>query len=165
MSERSTRGYERILTVIATARAAIRGSEVLAGIGLSVLTLGLSMLLLIVLDNLFRLGTGTRIVLLLLAAALTVFVVWRKLFRVATRRISDDAVAVRIERAAGDLDNGLINALQLGRETTEPGLSEEIVQAVISKGAATVGRVAPRRVVDLKRTGRAVALGPGRGNG
>lgn len=159
MSERSTRGYDRILAVIAAARTAIRGSEVLAGIGLSVLTLGLSMLFLIVLDNLFRLGTGSRIALLLLAAALTVVVMWQKLFRVATRRISDDAVAVRIERAAGDLDNSLINALQLGRETPEPGLSGSIVAAVVAKGAATVGRVAPRRVIDFRRTGRAVALG------
>jgi len=159
MTPSGSRGYERILTVIATARAAIRGSEVLAGIGLSVLTLGLSMLLLIALDNLFRLGTAARIVLLLLAAGLTVVVVWRTLLKSATRRITDDAVAVRIERAAGDLDNGLINALQLGRETPESGLSEAIVQAVVSKGAATVGRVAPRRVIDFRRTARALALG------
>ncbi len=158
MTRRSS-GYERILDVIASARAAIRGSELLTGIGLCILTLGACVLLLVSVDNLFRLGTGARIALLVLAAAATLAMVWRVVLRPATRRISDDAVAVRIEAATGDLDNGLINALQLGREEPESGLSGDIVKAVVTRGATTAGRVSPRRIVDIRRTGRALALG------
>jgi hypothetical protein len=159
MARARSGGYERILAVISAARTAIRSSELLTGAGLSVLALGACILLLVGLDNLFRLPMPARIALLVLAAGVTGAVLWLTVVRAASRRMTDDAVAVRLEAAAGDLDNGLINALQLGRDEPEEGLGGEFVRVVVERGATVAGRVPVRQVVDSRRTGRAVGLG------
>jgi hypothetical protein len=155
-------GYERIVSVIRAARSALHRSEMLAGTGRAFLVAGLAALTLVALDNLFRPGAAVRIVLLVLAAGITGYAVWREIVAKSRERMSDDAIAVRIEEAAGTKDNGIINALQLGRDSgKEKGLSGAIVRTVVERGAVAAGRFEPARVVDRRRVGRSVLLGVG----
>ncbi len=154
-------GYERVLSLVRAAKVALRRSEVLSGLGVTVLGAGLAVVVLAALDNLFRLPMGMRIALLLAAAAFVGRLVVIHLFRPAVRALPDDAVAVRIETAAGIRDNGIINALQLGREGPESGLSGSFARAVVRRGAAEAAKVDARRVVDLRRVGRSLAVGAG----
>jgi len=153
-------GYEKILRVLGTARAAIRQSEVLSGLGRTLLIGGLAIVILVAFDNLFRPATTVRVILLLGAASLTGFSFWREVLRKPSEGLTDDAVAVRIEAAAGTKDNGIINAVQLGRDAAgAEGLSGAIVSTVVERGAFAAGRVAPGSVVDRRRVGRSLALG------
>ncbi|MHC4472092.1 MAG: hypothetical protein ACYS99_14140 [Planctomycetota bacterium] len=152
-------GYERILAVVLAAKAAIRRGEALRGLGRTLVVLGTATVLLAALDNLFRLPSLVRVLLLVGAAAVVLFFFVRGVVLAASRRISDDAVAVRIEEAAGGMENGLINALQLGRTSREGGLSGAFVRAVIARGASLAARFNPGRVVSRRRIGRSLAVG------
>ena len=151
-------GYEKVLRAVRAARAALRQSEVLAGLGLTALAAGIAIVALVALDNLFYLPAWTRIALLLAAAGAMLFSFWRAVVQPASRPLTDDAVAVRMEQAAGGMENRLINALQLGREETG-GLSGAFAREIVSRGAEMATRYPTRRVVDGKRLARALGLG------
>ncbi len=152
-------GYDRILRAVRAARSALRQSEVLAGLGVTALAAGLSAVLLVALDNLFRLPAGARIALLALAAAATIAAFVRFVVRPAARPLPDDAVAVRMDRSAGDEENRIINALQLGREASADGFTSALARAVVERGAEVASRFPARRVVDFRRVLRMMGLG------
>ena len=154
-----TGGYERILAIVTAAKTAIRRAEALTGFGRTLVVLGCATVALVALDNLFRLPALLRIALLFGAASAVLLVFVRSVLLRATRPLADDAVAVRIEEAAGGMDNSVINALQLGRQPKEGGLSGAFVRAIVARGAAVATRVRPGRVVSRRRVGRSLAVG------
>jgi hypothetical protein len=143
----------RIRKVVTEAREAIRASQLVEGLMTIVIAAAGGIVVLSALDNVFAFPTALRVVGLLLYVVSVGFVTWRKLIRPLARRWSDDRVAVRIEESVAGLDNGLINAVQLSRESHE-GVEALFTDVLVDDVAREAYRIRPTRVVDWRRLRR-----------
>lgn len=88
-------------------------------------------------------------------------IVWSALWQLLRpwfSRIDTDAEALRIEALSGDLDNQLIGALQLGRESAaQAGHSPQLVEALVQRAEGTASAVIPAQLIDLRHARRALA--------
>lgn len=93
-------------------------------------------------------------------AAIVAVTVWSAGWQLARpwfSRIDTDAEALQIEALAGDLDNQLIGALQLGRESAAAtGHSAQLVDALVLRAEGIAAAVIPAQLVDLRHARRAL---------
>ena len=112
-------------------RGRIRRTAAAAGAGhLVAATIGL-LVALLALDWFADLPRLTRAALLAAAFATLARILWVRLIRPATARWSDDAVALRIEKANPDLRSRLISSVQLARATPDALAPGTLVGALL----------------------------------
>ncbi len=81
-------------------------------------------------------------------------IAWRRLVRPLRVRISDDDLAVLVERRHPALEDRLISAVQLSREPATPRQSPELVEALVKEAGRTSAGMDFGRVVVRRRVGR-----------
>jgi len=100
------------------------------------------------LDFYLRLGN------LVLGCAVLAYLIYRTLILPFSRRVSDDALILAVEKHYGrDLGDSLISAVQFSRMTDEiemQGVSRELVQATINQGAETAARLPFGSLIDRR---------------
>jgi len=106
------------------------------------------------LDNLLHLSLLPRLVLTAAVLAGSGWLGWTRLAAPLLRKPSDDAVALLIERGKPDLENRLINAVQLSRETLPDG-SVGFVDLVRQDAAQVLSRLGVEGVVPVRLAKRA----------
>lgn len=106
------------------------------------------------LDNLLHLSLFPRLVLTTVVLAGAAWLGWTRLASPLMRRPSDDAVALLIERGKPELENRLINAVQLSRETLPDG-SVGFVDLVRQDAAQALSRLGVDGVVPVRLAKRA----------
>lgn len=113
----TTANHDLLLrSTLVTVRTTYRRVRAAEGVALTLavaLAIGLGAC---IVDNLFTLGTTLRCAAVLAFFAGTGAVAWKALVRPLSTPLSDDAMAILVERRYPDLQNRLINAVQLGRE-------------------------------------------------
>ncbi len=141
-------GIESIAAALARARAALWRARLIEGVGiLSAAALSL-VLALAALDNLFWLPAGARIAAASSAAAILLAVFIRAAVP-CLRRMSDDAAALFIESALPGLENRVINAVQISRQTLT-GWSHLFAGRAVSESARALASAGTARP-DMKR--------------
>src|SRR5476651_1811277 len=111
-----TQPYQQILADLADLRRRWRGRAIAAGLLLAAAAFGVALVATVGVDNIFKPGTGAR---LLLGAVVWLTLVggaWYGGVRRARVRRGDDYFAALVEQRHPELRNQLINALQLGRD-------------------------------------------------
>jgi DNA-binding transcriptional MerR regulator len=109
-------GYSGLSALIERTRREWKRSRVIEGILLLCAFVVCSLVLAFVLDNVLHLSFGVRLAVLAVFAVAWVAVFARRVAAPWIRRMSDEAVAVAIERKYPALDNRLINTVQLSNE-------------------------------------------------
>ena len=97
-------------------RSSIRGLFALDGLSRLVLTFAALVCLTFGLDWIFHLPVGVRIFFLAAGGLLLLIILVRRLFRPLGVRISDDDLALLVERTHPELNDRLISAIQLARD-------------------------------------------------
>jgi hypothetical protein len=123
------------------------------------LTLVGTVLVSLALDWTFRLDRISRAILLLAAVGTLLALTVRWLIRPLLGHLSDDALALRVERQNPHLGQGLISALQFARdEVPDPQLaSPQLLRAAIEQGTRAVAEADFGRVLDRRFRRRAGA--------
>ncbi len=130
--------------VTACARGLLRTLALLAG----------GLLTAVLLDNLFHLPAGVRLVLVLSFGAGLVALVARLVAYPLLRPLTDEMVAAHVERAGPELENRLINAVLLRRRNFRDSLVRDMADAQVSETAEWMsGRKLPgeREIRELWR--------------
>jgi hypothetical protein len=142
---------------LSSARLRLRGVDLALGTARAILASSVALLALFMLDTTLEpplpvLRAFALFVALLTAAAATVF-----LTKPVRRPLSDDDVALLVEREHPDLRDSLVSTVQLSRQLDAPDLytSRALIQSTIDRTAARVEEVDFGRVV---RTGPLVPL-------
>ena len=97
-------------------RSSIRGLFAVDGISRLILTFSALVCLTFSLDWIFHLPVGVRIFFLAAGSVLLLIILVRKLFRPLGVPITDDDLALMVERSHPELNDRLISAIQLARE-------------------------------------------------
>lgn len=110
----------------------------------------------LVLDRQFSMDRPQRIVVLGLIGFALAVVTYRRLIRPLSRKLSDDALCLVVERRHKELGDGLISAVQLSRDSEwqSRGSSPILVAATIQRGVAAAK---PLNFHGVLRGGRFVA--------
>lgn len=111
-------------------------------------------------DRWFRMDGAQRGILLVLFGGTAVWLVWRNLLKPVSRRISDDALVLEVERRNPQLAQSVITGFQLlkGLEAGRSGGSAELVAAAIGEGLEKSSTVVFPEVLDRAAAGRNVWL-------
>ncbi len=120
----------------------------------------LGVLLAFGLDNLLHLSVIPRLVLTFVLLGGIGAIGWMRIASPLLRKPSDDAVALLIERGKPDLENRLINAVQLSRETLPDG-SVGFVELVRQDAADCLTRLGVAGVVPVRLLKRAAPVAVG----
>ncbi|MCE5278430.1 MAG: hypothetical protein ABFD92_07175 [Planctomycetaceae bacterium] len=144
-------------TTIRRAGRATLAAEVLGAFARTIALIGACLLVAVGLDVAMALDAWALIVVDAAAAGLVlgagVYLAW-----VAYRnRHQPRRLARLIERVLGIKDNALINAVDLAEQGGR-ATSQSLRQAGIARGEATAATVAPRRVIDIRRLRKALAI-------
>lgn len=126
------------------------------GIGRVLLLLVILIGIDLVLDRQFSMDRPQRIVVLALIGLVLAVVVYRRLIRPLSRKLSDDALCLMVQQRHKELGDGLISALQLSREPDwqSRGSSATLVAATIERGVAAAK---PLNFHGVLRGGRFIA--------
>lgn len=135
----------------------VRAAEGVALLGAFVF---LGLLVAFGLDNLFHLSVVPRLVLTFVLLGGIGAIGWMRIASPLLRKPSDDAVALLIERGKPDLENRLINAVQLSRETLPDG-SVGFVELVRQDAADCLTRLGVSGVVPVRLLKRAAPIAVG----
>ena len=102
-----------------------------------------------------------RLVLLVGGMGLLAYVIWRYLVVPLTIRLSEDDMAIAVERARPDLRDRLISTVQLSRETEQPEFtaSREMVQALAAETVAATSGLKFEEVARLQALRRQLMAG------
>jgi len=100
----------------------------------------------------------TRAAFLTGLVALLARVAWQYLLQPLCRSHSDDAVALRIEKARPDLRSRLISSVQLARASTRDGTPSGLIAALLRETASMLGGRAGPAVVDRGPAARAIRI-------
>jgi hypothetical protein len=116
-------------------RGKLRALITLEGVARILAVLGLLVVLTFLFDWATPLPATLRLVLTLFCALVLVLAFWRSLVSPLTRRMTDDQVAVAVERRFPDLNDKLISTVQLARLGPDEGFfnSPEMVEALIKE--------------------------------
>ncbi len=145
---------QKLETTIHTVRSKWVLVRALEGAALLGAFASLGLLVAFGLDNLLHLSLVPRIVLTVAVLAGSGWLGWTRLAAPLLRKPSDDAVALLIERGKPDLENRLINAVQLSRETLPDG-SVGFVELVRQDAAQVLSRLGVDGVVPVRLAKRA----------
>jgi hypothetical protein len=102
------------------------------------------------LDWFFRMDKPQRAVMLALIAGVLVYVAYRKLIRPLSATISDDALALEVERRNPNLHQSMISALQFSRmeDFEQKGYSVAMVRQTVQRGATASADLNFSQVLD-----------------
>jgi hypothetical protein len=110
-------------------------------------------------DWLLHLDLIQRAGMLAMMLVLTVWYVYRWLWKPVGLEVSDDALALAIEAAHPNLDQSLITALQLSRlEKPARGASADLTQLAIVSGSKLADEVSFGSILESRRTARNASL-------
>jgi hypothetical protein len=117
----------------------------------------------LMLDRLFRMDVPQRLIMLLLMAGVAGWVIYRRLIVPLRLDLSDDALALAVERRHRELGDGLISALQLSRvdDPRRIGASPQLLAEAIRRGAAAAEGVDFADVLDRRVRNRTMLWGAG----
>ncbi len=152
-------GLDRIARRIQGLRAGIRLLFLADGASRALLSLGAYVATTFLLDFLFVLPSFVRLTFLVAGAAGFVWLLWRRGLRPQLVPISDDDLALFIERHHPELNDRLISALQLSRtseESTEGAIgfnSPELVDALVRETDDLAGRIEFRKILTMWNVG------------
>ena len=106
----------------------------------------------LVIDRVFRMDMPQRVVMLPLMAAVIGYVVYRRLVKPLSVRLSDDALALQVEERNKQLGQGMISALQLARmeDHAQRGMSPALVRQTVLSGSQAAAGVDFGRVLDQR---------------
>ena len=133
-----------------------------AGVGASLVlgVLAALVLLSLVVDRSARMDHAQRLLALLVGAVALGLVAWRGIVRPLRRRVSAEALLLRVERRRPDLTNRLVAAWEFASmPEPPPGASSELVAATIEQGMDTARGTDFRDVLDWPRFWRHARLG------
>ncbi len=123
--------------------------------GLSRLLLCLLLLIGIdlLIDWLFHMDRAQRIVMLVLAIGILVVVLYRRIIRPLSQRVTDDALCLEIEDQNKQLGQSLISAVQFSRmeDFESRGISTALVRATIDHGMLGAEKVAFEKILRADR--------------
>jgi hypothetical protein len=159
----SEKSYIRLLEKLESLREMLRTTWALEGLGLTAAVFLGIVLVGFALDNLFWLSALPRIILLLAGVSAVVALLFWRIIRPLTRKISNERAAVVLEKAYPGLDNEVINAVQLGRDELAGYsrlVADEIVKdAEIDVKALELPKAVERRNLKRYSIAAAVAIG------
>ncbi|MEX2214572.1 MAG: hypothetical protein WD768_10615 [Phycisphaeraceae bacterium] len=122
--------------------------------GLSIVLLWLVVLLALsfAIDWWFTLEKSQRVVSMVAAVALLLYLAWRFILYPLAFHLDDDTLAVRVEERHGELHDSLISALQFARlkDLDKLGVSPQMVAAAIEQGNADADKVDFSDVLDRR---------------
>ncbi|MCX7702741.1 MAG: hypothetical protein N2234_01370 [Planctomycetota bacterium] len=149
------RSLKRVLKKLADARDVLRASELVYGVLLFLAFLCGAVTVAFLADNLLWLPNWLRGILffVLLGGAVIVLLFYTVL--PLKKRVSDVAVAVRVERSCGRSDNILVNAVQLSQEKRMDGVGHVFVKAIVDEAAEFAERVDAEKVAPKERLKKA----------
>ncbi|MFZ4395477.1 MAG: hypothetical protein ACOYOU_07605 [Kiritimatiellia bacterium] len=132
------------------------------GVGISRLLVVLAGLVLLsfIVDRCARMDHTQRVLSLLIGVVVLLVVVWRWMIRPLLRRVSAEALLLRVERRQADLVNRLMAAWEFAAmPDTPPGASPALVASAIEQGCAAAQRTDFYGVLDWPRFWRRARLG------
>lgn len=141
-------------------RAGLRLWQLGAGASRIVAVLALLVLLSLVIDHRMRMDRTQRLLSLLTGLAVLIIEAWRVLMRPLLRRVSDEALLLRVERLKPELDERLVAAWEFDAMTTTPeGSSPALVSAAIAAGNTAAAHTDFSGVLDWSRFRRRARIG------
>jgi hypothetical protein len=160
-----------ILQPFARLRARARAGIVIEALGILALAGGTFIALSFVLDRTFRLETGYRAALLIVFVAVVARTVYRRLLRPLRVRLTDDELALAVERRDPPLRQALISAVQFARTVAAPapagtgaagsvprGESRQLMQYVVGEVTERARKIPFAGAIDQARGLRYGAL-------
>jgi len=138
-------------------RGAIRGLFAIDGLSRLGLALAAYVVLTFLLDWSLILPAGVRLFLLVAGVAGFGFLAFKRIFYPLGVRISDDDLALFVERHFPELNDRLISAIQLTREpvdSTGTSQSPELVAALVADAEQATSQIDFRRVIIGKHVGK-----------
>lgn len=146
----SEKQYLRLLDKLESLREMLRTTWALEGLALSAAVFLGALLVGFALDNLFWLSAPVRLIFLLSTLTAAVgLLIWRTV-RPLTHSLPDERAAVILEKKYPGLDNAVINAVQLGKESLE-GYSRLVADEVVRQAETQAKTLELPRAVE-KRT-------------
>ncbi len=134
-------------------RASLRRLFALDGLSRLALALGAFIGVTFLADWSLGLPLAVRLILLAAGAGALIWIAVRRLVAPLGARISDDDLAVLVERSYPELNDRLISAIQLARTPT-PDASPELVAALVQEAEQASGTLDFSRVVVRRNVGR-----------
>ena len=150
---------------LSSIRGAIRRRFALDGLSRLILVAAAFVVFTFAIDWLLRLPSGVRLVFLFAGISLLVWIIVRRIFRPLSVRISDDDLALMVERQHPELNDRLISAIQLVRNpgsvpTGEAALnsasynSPELVEELVKDAENATSGVDFNRVLVWRHVGK-----------
>ena len=152
-SNASEKAYVRLLEKLESLREMLRTTFALEGLGLTAAVFLGIVLVGFALDNLFWLSAGIRIILLVGGLSAVVFLLVLRIIRPLARKVSNERVAIVLEKAYPGLDNAVINAVQLGRDRLE-GYSRLVADEIVKDADLEVKTLELPKAVERRRLKR-----------
>ena len=139
---------QRLLAPVRTLRRALRKWAALVGSARVVLVLTMLVLASFGLDRMFRMDRAQRIICLVFGCVVLGHMVWKYLLKPLLRSLSNETLALRLERRFPTLRGHVLTALELSRAGDPDGFgaSPELVQAAVDEGVFRIAE-APREPV------------------
>ncbi len=137
-AQHQDRAIEHVFHTIDRSRASWRLVEVLAGLLKTFLAVGDALLAGFVVDNLFHLPGPVRLGYAVAVLAILAFMLLRFILYPLARPMTDEMVAAHVERAFPELDNSVINAVLLSRETFRDSLTRHMAASQVRQTAESV---------------------------
>jgi len=111
-------------------------------------------------DRGVRMDHTQRLLSLIIGVTALLVMAWREIVRPLSRRVSSEALLLRVEQRQPDLENRLIAAWEFASMAEPPpGASPELVASAIEQGRAAAERTDFRGVLDWPHFGRRAGLG------
>lgn len=149
-------GLQRVNKIFQSLRAGIRGLFLADGVSRFLLVVGGFAIATFFLDFLLNLPNYVRLTFLAVGLGATGWVLWRRVLRPLLVPISDDDLALFIERHHPELNDRLISAIQLSRNAGEASHfnSPELVDALVQEADQLASTIEFKRVLMGKHVGR-----------
>lgn len=146
---------------LAILRRAIRGSAAAQGLAALAFTALAAIAATFTLDWFLRLTVAQRAVICGVAWVGLATVAWLRLARPLTRPLSDEEMALILEKYFPHLQDRVLTVVQLARRPLEANASEQLLAAVVEQANEAARQIRPRAALDTACFRRWCAVGSG----